>query len=90
MAQARWLMVQQTQSALPLPFLVVLVLWLAILHLGFALLAPPNATVIVVLLVCAASVSAALFLILELNHPVTGTIQLSSAPLEKARQLLGK
>jgi len=41
--QARWLLITQAQSALPLPFLVVLLFWLSMLHLSFGLFAPRNA-----------------------------------------------
>jgi len=90
LSQSRWVLFERAQSPLPLPFLVVLVLWLTILHLGFGLLAPSNTTILVVLLTCALSVSAAIFSILELNHPLDGIIRLSNAPLEKAWELLGK
>ncbi len=90
MGFSRWLMIEHTQNMLPLPFLIVLVFWLTMLHLAFGILAPRNGTVIAVLILCAISVSGAIFLIVELNHPTDGIIKLSSAPLEKALALLGK
>ncbi len=47
--------------------LVILICWLTILFVSFGLFAPRNATVVTVLFVCACSMSAAIFLILELN-----------------------
>jgi len=44
MLQARWLLIEQAQSALPMPFLVVLLFWLTMLFLSFGLFAPRNAT----------------------------------------------
>ena len=88
--QFRWLLIEQMQNALPMPFLVMLVFWLTMLHLSFGLFAPRNATVIIVLLVCALSVSGAVFLILEMNHPLSGFIKVSSAPLLKALEHLGQ
>ena len=61
----RWLLFAQRGSSIPTPFLVVLVFWLMIIFASFSLFAPPNATVIVTLLVCALSVAGAIFLILE-------------------------
>ena len=90
MQQARWLVIEQTQTALPTPFLVVVLFWLTALHMSFGLFAPRNATVIFVLLVCAVSVSGAIFLILEMNHPLTGIIKVSSAPMLKALEHLGR
>ncbi len=66
-AQARWLVA--AQNSIPLPFLVTLVFWLAILFISFGLFAPRNATAVMVLLLCAVSVSAAIFLFLEMDRP---------------------
>jgi hypothetical protein len=41
-------------------------------------------------LVSALSVAGALFLILELDRPFSGLIQISSAPLRSAVEVLGK
>ena len=88
--QSRWLFIEQTQNALPKPFLVILLFWLTMLHVSFGLFAPRNPTVIIVLLVCALSVSGAIFLILEMNHPMSGFIKVSSAPMLKALEHLGQ
>ena len=88
--QFRWLLIEQTQNALPLPFLVMLLFWLTLLHTSFGLFAPRNATVIAVLFLCALSVSGAVFLILEMNHPLSGFIKVSSAPMLKALEHLGQ
>jgi hypothetical protein len=90
MLQARWLLIEQAQSALPLPFLVVLLFCLTMLFLSFGLFAPRNATVIIVLLIGAMSVSGAIFIILEMNHPLQGMIKVSSAPMRKALEHLGQ
>ncbi len=90
MAQTRWILIEQTQQALPPVFLVVLLFWLTVLFACVGLLAPGNATIIAVLLVCALSVSGAVFLILEMSTPLTGIIKVSSAPLLKALANLGR
>ena len=88
--QFRWLLIEQTQNALPKPFLVMVLFWLTMLHMSFGLFAPRNAMVIVVLLICALSVSGAIFLIMEMNHPLSGFIKVSSAPMLKALEHLGQ
>lgn len=88
--QFRWLVIEQTQNALPTPFLVMLIFWLTMLHMSFGLFAPRNATVVMVLLLCAVSVSGAVFLIMEMNHPLSGLIKISSAPMLKALEHLGQ
>ncbi len=90
LSQTRWLLIEQAQIALPTPFLVVLLFWLTMLYVTFGLFAPRNATVITVLLICALSVSAAIFLILEMNRPLEGWIKVSGAPMRKALEHLGK
>ena len=90
LAEKRWLLVEQRRSSIPMPFLVVLIAWITIIFVSFGLLAPPNATVLVTLFVCALSVSGAVFLILELDQPFLGVIQLSSSPLQNALAHLGQ
>jgi hypothetical protein len=90
-AETRWLLTQQYgQSSLPMPYLVMLVSWLVIIFFSFGLFSPHNATVIVVLFVCALSASGALFLILELDRPYGGLITISGAPLHNALANLGR
>src|SRR5262249_48259956 len=56
-ARTRSLLFAQTGSSIPLPFLMILVFWVAVIFVSFGLFAPPNATVIATLFVCALSVS---------------------------------
>jgi len=90
MSQTRWSLFAQRGSSIPIPFLVVMVAWLALLFASFSLFAPPNPTVVVTLLICALAVSSAIFLILELDRPFAGIIQISSDPLRSALELLGR
>jgi hypothetical protein len=90
MMQSRWMLIEQSQINLPKIFLVVLTFWLTVLFAQFGLLAPQNLTAISALLISAISMSGAIFLILELNQPLQGTIKVSSAPMQKALELIGK
>ena len=90
MLETRWLLIAQSQRAIPMTFLVVLLFWLTMLHMGFGLLATRNGTVITVLLISALSVSGAIFLILEMSRPLDGMLKVSSAPLRKALEHLGR
>ena len=89
-AQTRWLLFSQKGSSIPTPFLVVMVLWLTLILATFSLFARPNTTTVVTLLICAVAVSSAIFLILELDRPFEGIIQISSTPLRSALLLLGR
>ncbi len=88
--QARWLLFAQKGRSIPTPFLVVMACWLTLLLGSFSLFAPRNATVFATLLICALAVSSAIFLILELDQPFGGIIQISSAPLGDALAQLGR
>jgi len=88
--RTRWVLFEQRGSTIPTPFMVMMVFWLTILFVSFGLFAPPNATVIATLLVCALSVSGAIYLILELDQPFEGLMRLSSIPLRGALEQLGK
>jgi hypothetical protein len=90
LGQTRWLLIEQRGSSIPMPFLVLLIFWVTIIFLSFGLFAPRNATVIGALLLCALSVSGAIFMILELDRPFEGLIQISSAPLHNAAANIGK
>jgi hypothetical protein len=88
--RTRWLMYEQDASPVPLPMMVVLILWLTIIFVSFGLFAPRNGTVIASLCVAALSVSCAILLILEMYQPFEGIIQISSAPLYTALAHLGR
>jgi hypothetical protein len=90
LTRARWLMFEQSGSAISRPFLVVVVFWLTVMFVSFGLFAPSNTTVIATLFICALSVSGAIFLILEMDTPFAGLIQISSAPLRVALAQLGQ
>ena len=86
----RWLVYEQETESVSLPLLVILVLWLTIIFISFGLFAPFNATVVSSLIASALSVSAAIFLILDMYKPYSGLIQISSAPLRFALAHLGQ
>jgi hypothetical protein len=84
LAQTRLLLFEQSGSAIPLPFLVVLVFWLAIIFSSFGMFSEPNPLLFGALVVCALSAAGALFLILEMSEPFSGLMQISPAPLRNA------
>ncbi len=88
--QTRWLMYEQSAGSISVSLLVVLVFWLTALFVSFGLFAPPNATVITSFLISSMSVSAAVFLIIEMYEPYGGIIHVSAAPLHAAISHLGR
>ena len=89
LAKVRLLLFTEAGRTLPMPFLVVLISWLAVIFASFSLFADNNATTIAALCIFALSASASIFLILELSQPFTGLMMISSAPLRDALASLG-
>jgi hypothetical protein len=87
--QMRWLLFEQTETSISLTMLIILISWLAIIFMSAGLFAPPNATVIIALMLAALSVAGAIFLILELDSPFDGVIQISQRPMHNALVHLG-
>jgi hypothetical protein len=90
LGQLRWLLFEQSGSSIAMPMLIVVIAWLAIIFLSWGLFAPSNSIAIAALLLAALSVSGAIFLILELDQPFDGLIQISSGPMRNALAHLGK
>ena len=84
LTQTRFLLFAETDTAIPVPFLAVLVFWLVIIFASFSLFLTLNATVFMVLSFLALSASCAIYLILELGEPFSGLMMISSAPLRDA------
>ena len=87
--QSRFLIYEQSDTSIPLPFLAVLAFWLTIIFASFSLFSDLNPTSITALCVFAVSAAGAIFLIMEMDQPFSGLMQISSAPLRSALAPLG-
>lgn len=83
-AQTRWLFLVQSTQRASVPLLLVLVTWLSVIALCTGLYAPRNAIAATVAVLCAASVSGAIFLIVEMYSPFEGILKVSDAPFRTA------
>jgi len=81
--EARWMAMAGTGSSVPMLFLVVVISWLTLIFAIYGMFAD-NRTAVTVLFVCAFSIGSALFLVLELDAPFDGLIQVTSEPLRYA------
>jgi hypothetical protein len=77
-------MIEQGGSKIQPVMLVVLVLWVAFIFATFAVNAPRNATVVVALLICSLAIGGSIFLILEMDNPLDGTMKISNWPMTNA------
>jgi hypothetical protein len=89
LSQARLSLFTQSNDAIPAPFLVILILWLAVIFTSFGLFVRPNRIAIVTFFIGGLSVASAIFLILEMGRPFTGLMQISSEAPRHAVAPLG-
>lgn len=90
LVMARWLVIEQSRTFLPSVFYGILVFWITMLFIGIGLFAPANKTVLIALFLCNFSLSAAVFLIEEMSHPLDGMVKVSSAPMQEALEYLNQ
>ena len=80
----RWLLIEQAGSNIQPVVLAVLVLWISFIFATFALNAPRNATVVTAFLICSLAIGGSIYLILEMDSPLNGTMKISDWPLTNA------
>jgi hypothetical protein len=80
----RWLMMGDRGRNVSPIMLGVLVSWVTLIFVGFGINAPRNAMVAASFLICAVVIGGAIFLILEMDRPVQGVLQISSWPIRNA------
>jgi hypothetical protein len=88
--RTRVLVFNQVNNELPMPIVIVVSFWLVTLFLAFGLLARFNALVAIALIIGATSVGGAMFLVLELNRPFGGIMQISGDSMRAALGLMGR
>jgi hypothetical protein len=82
--RARMDVIEDTSTALSTPFYRILVFWLMVIFASFGLIAPRHSVSLISIGLCAASLSSAIFVILELNQPYLGTFTISSDTMRAA------
>jgi hypothetical protein len=82
--KSRWAVIEGVHGSISTPFYWVLVFWLAIVFASFGLRAPPNALNVIVIVMCAVSVSSAIFVIHDLDVPYGGLFGVPSDSMRHA------
>ena len=80
----RWLLIEQSGASVRPAVIVILVLWIIAIFISFGMNAPTNLTVYAAFLICACAMGSAIFLILELDRPFEGVLQITSRPVANA------
>jgi hypothetical protein len=83
MVELRWTLVEQSDRAIPNQLMAMLIAWLMLIFGSLGYRAPRNLVVVSTLVLASALVAGALYLILDLDTPSTGLIQISSEPLQR-------
>ena len=82
--ELRWILIEQSEGAIPWPLIAMLVAWLVLIFASFGFRAPKNAITLATYVVSAALIAGAIYLILDMDVPFSGPIQISPVPLERA------
>ena len=80
----RWTLVEESEGALPTPLLAILVAWLSLVFASFGYRAPRNAAVGITLVASAFLISGGIYLVIDMQGPFSGPIQVSPAPMQRA------
>jgi Protein of unknown function (DUF4239) len=84
----RWALIGESGGTVPAAFLVMLVAWLVLIFASFGYRAPQNAVVVTTFVVAASLIAGSIYLILDMDVPFSGSIQISPAPLQWAEEQL--
>jgi hypothetical protein len=83
-----WQVLEKSEQQLPPPLIAMLIVWLGLLFFSFGLLAPANRTALGALVLSSLAMAGALFMLLEMNQPFDGFIEVSPGPLETMLDVL--
>ena len=79
-----WSLIEESEGTIPMPFIIMVTAWLMLIFGSYGYRAPRNAVAAMTLVVAGFLISVAIYLVLDMDSPFSGTIQLSPAPLERA------
>jgi hypothetical protein len=82
--KSTWLEAAQQAEHVQHPFVVILIAWLFVLFASFGLFAPRNGLAVVALLIAALAISGAVLMIVDMDLPFEGLLQVSPQPVQQA------
>lgn len=82
--EQRWRIVEQSEGAIPMPLIGMLVAWLTLIYASFGYRAPNNPMVVGMFTLSSLLIAASVYLVLDMDIPFHGPIQISDAPLRRA------
>jgi hypothetical protein len=84
LVEQRWALIEQSEGVIPRPLITLLIAWLILIFGTFGYRAPRNRVVVISFLVSAFLIGWSFNLVLDMDIPFTGLIQVSDAPLHRA------
>jgi len=82
--EQRWAIVEGAEGVIPMPLIVLLTAWLTLIFASFGYRAPQHGVVIGSFVIAACLIAAAFYLVLDMDIPFHGPIQISDEPLRRA------
>ncbi|WP_421361595.1 hypothetical protein [Agrobacterium rosae] len=82
--EQRWTIIEQSEGVIPMPLVGILVAWLVLIFGSFGYRAPRNAIVVTTFVIAAGLLASAFYLVLDMDIPFRGFIQVSDEPLRRA------
>ncbi len=80
----RWQLIEHQGPNVRPIVLAILISWITVIFASFGLNAPRNATVIAAFLVCSFAIGGSIFLIIAMDNPFGGALQIPRAPMANA------
>lgn len=80
----RWAIIEQSEGVIPMPLMVVLVTWLVLIFASFGYRDPTNVVTATSFVIGASLLALTFYLVLDMDSPFRGLIQVSDAPLRRA------
>jgi hypothetical protein len=81
--EQRWAIVEKSEGGIPLAIIGMLTAWLTMIFASFGYRAPRNSIVISIFLISALLISVSIYLVLDMDSPYSGPIQVSDEPLRR-------
>ncbi len=82
--EQRWKLLEQSEGVIPAPLIAMLVAWMMLIFAAFGYHAPRNGMMVAMFAVSALLIAASVALVLDMDIPFSGPIQISDAPMRRA------
>jgi hypothetical protein len=82
--EQRWKIIEQSEGNIPSQIIAMLVAWLTLIFASYGYRAPKNRAVVTVFLTAALLLAISFYLVMDMDIPFSGPIQISNLPYQRA------